>query len=140
MWGDPWGGWAFGSRYLIPAYAVFAILVSVALSHYRKNILFLVLFASLFIYSVAANLTGALTSIANPPEVEAEALGQLSGRIERFSWDRNWESITNNHIGSFAYNEFIKSFISPINFYWAILIVISILGIAPLLWQKLTSR
>src|SRR3989344_8895296 len=21
MWGDPWGGWAFGSRYLIPSYA-----------------------------------------------------------------------------------------------------------------------
>ncbi|HRN47518.1 MAG TPA: hypothetical protein PKW69_05745, partial [Niabella sp.] len=30
MWGDPWGGWAFGSRYLIPSYAIMSIFIAMA--------------------------------------------------------------------------------------------------------------
>src|SRR6202044_2418247 len=32
MWGDPYGGWAFGARYLIPAYAVLSIYIALLLT------------------------------------------------------------------------------------------------------------
>src|SRR3989344_5454809 len=51
MWSDPYGGWAFGSRYLIPSYAVLAVCIAVVLTHFRKSILFLALFFLIFTYS-----------------------------------------------------------------------------------------
>ena len=37
MWGDPWGGWAFGTRYLIPAFALMSIPIGMALNKYGKK-------------------------------------------------------------------------------------------------------
>jgi hypothetical protein len=71
MWGDPWGGWAFGSRYLIPAYAIMSIFVALALTDYSKNKLFLVGFSIIMVYSIAVNTLGAITTNTNPPKIEA---------------------------------------------------------------------
>ena len=44
MWGDPYGGWAFGSRYLIPTYALMSIAIAFVLSHWQKSLIFVVVF------------------------------------------------------------------------------------------------
>ncbi|MBI2009891.1 MAG: hypothetical protein HYS86_01805 [Candidatus Chisholmbacteria bacterium] len=69
--GDPWGGWSFGPRYLIPASAIVSAGVSVALSRFKKNVPFVVTFFALAIYGVAVNSLGAMTTSAIPPKVEA---------------------------------------------------------------------
>jgi len=51
MWGDPWGGWAFGSRYLIPAYAAISVFLAVALEKFRRDKLFLLMVFMAFVYS-----------------------------------------------------------------------------------------
>jgi TRAP-type uncharacterized transport system fused permease subunit len=52
MWGDPQGGWAFGSRYLIPTYALLAVGVAVALSMWRFSLTVVVIFLPLFVHSL----------------------------------------------------------------------------------------
>lgn len=108
LWGDPWGGWAFGSRYLIPAYAILAIGVGAVLDRYRRNILVLLIFAILGIYSLAVNAAGALSTSANPPQVQVLELEALSGRRERYSWDRNLEFLWNGKSKSFVYQTWFK--------------------------------
>ncbi len=109
LWGDPWGGWAFGSRYLIPSYAILAILLSVTLSQWRKNILVMTLFFLVVTYSLGVNALGALTTNSNPPQIEVLALEKVSGRQERYSFDRNWEFIKANRSKSFIYNLYFKN-------------------------------
>jgi hypothetical protein len=70
MWGDPWGGWAFGSRYLIPVYSLLSIGIAELASVYRKKLLFILLFLPIFGYSAYVNTAGALGTLANPPQVE----------------------------------------------------------------------
>lgn len=71
MFGDPWGGWAFGPRYLLPMIAVLALTSSVALEKYKKNILFSLGVFIVLAYSVYVNTAGAVTSNNIPPKVEA---------------------------------------------------------------------
>lgn len=113
MWGDPWGGWAFGARYLIPSYALLSILLASWLDRFQRHIPMLLAFLLLTGYSVYVNAAGALSSSTNPPKVQILALEKVSGRVELYSWDRNIEFIENGHIKSFAYNTFFKDSISP---------------------------
>lgn len=117
MWGDPWGGWAFGSRYLIPAYAILAIFLTRAISELRKNILFLLVFVPLAIYGIFVNTAGALTSSANPPKVEVLALEALTNQRERFSYDRNFELLHQGSSKSYIFQTFLSPKISAWTFY-----------------------
>lgn len=120
MWGDPWGGWAFGSRYLIPAYSIMAIFVGVALSEFRRKWLFLVLFYITFIYSILVNTLGALTTSANPPKVEALPLEAVSGKRERYSYDRNWEFLTSGRSKSFVFQTWGKNYVDSVTYYYIV--------------------
>lgn len=120
MWGDPWGGWAFGSRYLIPAYSILAIFTGVALSEFRRKWLFLALFYPILIYSVLVNTLGALTTSANPPKVEALALEAISGKRERYSYDRNWEFLTSGRSKSFVFQTWAKNYVGSVTYYYII--------------------
>src|SRR6185436_9301842 len=44
MFGDPWGGWSFGPRYLIPSLAMLCIGLALAMQIYRKKLWFILLF------------------------------------------------------------------------------------------------
>lgn len=127
MWGDPWGGWAFGARYLIPSYALLSIFVASWLSRYQRNLPLLLLFLLLMGYSVYVSTAGALSSSTNPPQVQVLSLEQLSGRPELYSWDRNIEFLQNGHSKSFAYNTFFKDYLSPLQYFE--LIAYSLIGI-----------
>jgi hypothetical protein len=106
MWGDPWGGWAFGSRYLIPTYALLAIGVAHALSRWRHSLMALLVFVPLFIFSLWVNTLGAVTSLANPPEVQVLSLEKQSGHEQKYTFMRNWEFLNGKYepvIGSKAF-------------------------------------
>ena len=117
MWGDPAGGWAFGGRYLIPAFAILSIFIGAALSYFRKNILFLFLFILISFYSIAVNTLGAITTSRNPPQSEILALEKLSGKQELYSWDRNLQFVNAGKLKAFVYNDFAYKYVSTWDYY-----------------------
>lgn len=108
MWGDPYGGWAFGSRYLIPTYAILGVSLAVLLTKWNRNIIFLILFFLMFSYSVGVNTLGAITSNRNPPQVEAAALEHKSGKKEEFTFIRNLHLLDENFSKSFVFQTYAK--------------------------------
>jgi hypothetical protein len=107
MWGDPWGGWAFGARYLIPAYSILAIYIAVLLSRIKKKYLMIPILL-LFLYSAFVNTAGALTTNAIPPKVEVLELEEKSGREEKFNYERSLDIIWSGESKSFVFNEFLR--------------------------------
>jgi hypothetical protein len=103
LWGDPWGGWAFGSRYLIPSYALLGIGVGLALTAWRKQWFVLPVAALLMGYSVWVNALGAVTSGTNPPQVQVLELEALSGREEKYTWARNLQMLDADRSKAFVF-------------------------------------
>ena len=120
MRSDAWGGWAFGSRYLIPAYATLSILLSLALTNLKGKWYFVILFWILCTYSIGVNTLGALTTNAIPPKPEAQQLEIQTNRYERFSYDRNWEYLNNQGTKSFAYQTWGYKYITPLQYFYII--------------------
>jgi glycosyltransferase involved in cell wall biosynthesis len=131
MWGDPYGGWTFGSRYLIPSYAMLCLGVSVLLQRYRKNLAVILLFMLIFLYSAHINTVGALTSSLNPPKVEVLALEEISGQEEKYTVDRNWDYLEEKGTKSFVYKYVFNDILSPREYYNMVysLIVLLVLGL-----------
>lgn len=117
MWGDPWGGWAFGSRYLIPSYAILSILLAFALTMYKKNIFFLLFFFLVLTYSISVNTLGAITTSRNPPQSEILALEKLTGREEKYTYMRNLAFLDNNRLKSFVFESLAKNYITAWQYY-----------------------
>lgn len=131
MWGDPWGGWAFGSRYLIPAYALLSLGVAFSLSRYRRNILVVGIFVAVLYYSIIVNTAGALSSHANPPQVEVLNLEKLSGKVQKYTYERNLDYLKAGDSKSFVYRSWAKHVISAWEYY--LYISWSIAGVCGLL-------
>ena len=117
MWGDPYGGWAFGSRYLIPMYALLGIGLAMALSEWRKKIIFLAIFYLFFGYSAWINTLGALTSDSNPPKIEIQALEKITGKEEKYTYERNWQYLQNKGTNSFVYQSALKDKMTPMTYF-----------------------
>lgn len=150
MWGDPWGGWAFGSRYFIPTYALLAIGIAFALSFWRFSLVALCAFVPLFIFSLWVNTLGAVTTIANPPQVEVLALEKQSRHEEKYTFMRNWEFLNEKYqpaIGSkaFVYQAWAKEKITARGYHK----LVFVLGLAAFLlvlvarfvpWKMIANR
>lgn len=136
MWGDPWGGWAFGSRYLIPSYALLSVFIGLALTQLKKRRLFLIVFFLILSYSLAVNSLGALTTSKLPPKGEAIQLGQTYLREEKYTFLRNWDHLNSKGSKSFLFRLFASRVVSARTYYFLItslLIVssgIALVGIA----------
>jgi hypothetical protein len=128
LWGDPWGGWAFGARYLVPTYALAAILIGLALQAYRSSTIFLAIFISLFVVSTYINTAGALTSNANPPKVEVLNLEKLSGHEEKYTYKRNIDKLKSGSSKSFAFQTYYNRQLSAWNFFQIITCSIMLFG------------
>ena len=126
MWGDPYGGWAFGSRYLIPAYAIICIFLSFALTRFSKSILFIVVFSILATYSIGVNTLGAITTSQNPPKVEAIPLSQLSGREEKYTYERNFDYLIGNKSKSFLWRTWFSKYLNSVEYYLLIADILTI--------------
>lgn len=117
MWDDPYGGWAFGSRYMIPTYAILSIFIGIALHRLGKQTLFIVLFFALFSYSVAVNTLGAITTNRLPPKVEAEALSEITKRVEPYTYQRNIEYLNVGNSKAFVYQSYAGYYMSAWRYY-----------------------
>jgi hypothetical protein len=109
MFGDPWGGWAFGPRYLMPATALACIFIGIAVNNFLRNFLFVTVFFILLSYSVRINTLGAVTTNAIPPKMEAINLNKPLP----FTYKYNFQLINNGFSSSLFYNVFLKNKISP---------------------------
>lgn len=118
MWGDPWGGWAFGSRYLIPAYAIMAIFLALALTKFNRRLLFIIPFYLLLAYSLAVNTLGAITTSALPPKEEALALSAVSGKQEHYSYDRAWEYLSGGKLKSFVFRTWGYQYLTSVQYFY----------------------
>lgn len=124
LWGDPWGGWAFGSRYLIPSYALLSILIALLLTKWRHRGVFIILFAIIAFYSVAVNTLGALTTSAIPPQVQVLELEKISGVVQKYTPARNWDMIKAGSSKSFVFEMVFSKHISAFYYYVTITLVL----------------
>lgn len=126
MWGDPYGGWAFGSRYMIPAYALLSILVAEALSKVKWNPIIGILVYGVLGYSLFVNIVGALTTNRIPPKVEADNLSLLSGKAEYYNYRRGIQFLNENNSKALLFEYYADNYITA----WKYLsIVAAIIGV-----------
>ncbi len=124
LWGDPWGGWAFGSRYLIPAYAVLSIFIALLLTYWRKKYIFLTIFILAAFYSISVNTLGAITTSAIPPQVQVAELEKISGTTQLYTYQRNWEYLLSGNSKSFVYQTFANRLVTPVVYYSIIVFLV----------------
>jgi hypothetical protein len=108
MFGDPWGGWSFGARYMIPFNAILSIFISIAIGKYARKPLFVALFSSIILYSLYINTIGALTTSSVPPKGEAQNLPVTVP----YTYEYNLKLVEENKSSSYIYNTQFKDKIS----------------------------
>jgi hypothetical protein len=135
-WGDPWGGWAYGPRYLIPSMSILSISIVYFLAHTKLAPIYKAIAIPLFAYSCVISLVGALTTKAVPPKVEADYLNTQYGPAYV------WQFFNQNRSGSFIYNTYLaqSTSLQEIMFYLVFIAValLSLLFIIPDLAYGLT--
>ncbi len=141
MWSDPWGGWAFGSRYLIPSYSLLAIFLAITLTKFKKSTFFLVDFYIILIYSLAVNTLGALTTSRIPPELEAKSLETITHHQEKYSFDRNIDFlIKENKSKSFVFQTYLSKYITAWQYYLIISLLASSLLTSLIIYLRLQKE
>ena len=114
-WGDPWGGYAYGPRYLIPSMAMLSLFIPVWITKARHTISAKLITALLFIYSAAIALLGVLTTNAVPPKIEA-----IYFHVP-YNYLVNIRYLLDNKSSSFLYNYVFKHTVSLTDYYWILL-------------------
>lgn len=136
MFGDPYGGWSFGPRYLIPATAVISPGVGVFLQRWGKNPVGVLVFTGLVGYSVWLATIGAMTTNAIPPKQETM---YLSTPIP-YTYQYNLDFIEKNFSSSLVFNLFLKNHITVGSYVYiysgTILTLIAILYLSYLYSEK----
>jgi hypothetical protein len=117
MWDDPQGGWAFGSRYLIPTYAILSVFLAVLLTKYKQKLFLLLAFFIVLSYSLAVNTLGAVSTHTNPPKHEALSLSKEYGREEKYTYLRNVDKLQGGEAKSYMYNAFASNYVSAWTYY-----------------------
>ena len=112
MFDDPWGGWSFGPRYLIPAISILCVFISTSVDRFYRNFVFTIFVFLLLGYSIFVNSLGVLTTTAVPPKQEAE---NLVTPIP-YTYEYNKKIITSNRNSSLLYNLFLREKISSANY------------------------
>ncbi|MBI2008650.1 hypothetical protein HYS82_03285 [Candidatus Amesbacteria bacterium] len=100
MFGDPWGGWAFGPRYLIPAAAILTSGVGVFITRFGHRFFPATVFLILLVYSIYINSLGVLTTNAIPPRQEAI---HFTPRLP-YTYEYNEQLVNKNQSSSLLYN------------------------------------
>jgi hypothetical protein len=119
-WGDPWGGWAYGPRYLIASMPWLALFVGVALSRGRFTVLKKFLAYILFLFSSAVALLGALTSNAVPPKSEAMLLP-----IKTYNYLHSIPFLQDSRSSSFVYKTYASEHLLLAGYFILIFLFVS---------------
>jgi hypothetical protein len=124
MFGDPWGGWGFGPRYLIPSAALMSVGISVWLSG-RKNMALFIAFLILLVYSIFVNTLGSLTTAAIPPKIEAVNLPEFIP----YTYQYNWNLLNSGSNSSLFYDIYAKGTMKPTDYFYGLFGVITFIFI-----------
>lgn len=119
MFGDPWGGWAFGPRYLIPAAALMSAAIGPAIHSYYKSSMFTAVMLLLTIYSFVISSIGAFTTAAIPPLQEAMYMLEPIP----YTYKYNLDLIDKNTAGSLLYNLFFSQWMTLYSYITLALII-----------------
>lgn len=136
MFHDPWGGWSFGPRYLIPSAALLSAGVAVLLTRYQKNYILLPIIVLAFAYSSVISATGALTTNAIPPKVEAI---NLPSPIP-YTYEYNFQMLEKNQLSGLVYNLYLANSVSASVFTYIYSSVIIISGGVLLLLNFISKK
>lgn len=126
MFGDPWGGWSFGPRYLIPSAGLLSLLAAYAFETWKSNKLFVTAFLTIALYSTSISTLGAVTTLSILPKVEAD---QLINRIPH-TYKYNIELLNQGKNSSLVFNAWAHNFVTSYRFW---ILVSSISGASVLL-------
>ncbi len=140
MWGDPYGGWAFGSRYLIPAYAILSIGISILITKYRHSFFVLIFILVLGGFSVFVNTIGATTTNRMPPKVQVLELEELTGTRQRYTFTRGMEMLNDNRSKSFFFQTIGYKYVSAWEFAIGIMSMVGVVSFLLLLQLFITDR
>jgi len=140
MWGDPWGGWAFGSRYLIPSYAILCIGIGFVLSEYSKKLIIPTLFFLIFSYSVTINTVGALATSLIPPKTEVLALEKMTGNVEKYTYERSFDYLKINGSKSYVFQTYLKNLFTAEQYYYVIVVMIIFIVLISLIVLMILAR
>ena len=136
MFSDPYGGWAFGSRYMIASLPELCLLAGIGLQRFAKNnikgITTKIIYSLVFIYSTGVALLAPLTTNVIPPRVEGGNLGLAH------DYSINWRMLSDNQLNSFFYNHILHGSISGFQYYYAILTLVLLVGLF-LIWYPKKS-
>jgi hypothetical protein len=113
LFNDPWGGWAFGSRYLIPTNAMLSILIGFAIDQYGKKIIFFLFTLILFYFSAYINTLGAITTQIVPSSIQTPYLSEKIADDYKY----NMSLLSENVSSSLAYNTIFSKYITARNFH-----------------------
>jgi len=121
MFGDPWGGWSFGPRYMMPAAAALCIMLGYSAAAYKEKTMYTIILFIFLAYSIFVNSMGMLTTTQIPPKQEAIF---LSSYIP-YTYAYNINLIEKDQSRSYIYNAYLQNRISIKQFhiYYAITIL-----------------
>lgn len=126
MFGDPYGGWAFGSRYVLAIMPELCLLAALGLNK-RSTFGTKLLFSVVFLYSSAVSLLAPLTTNVIPPYVEARFIGL------KYDYSVTFELFNVNKLNSFVYNHVLNKSISGWQYYTIVYAIIAISALV-LIW------
>lgn len=105
MFGDPWGGWSFGPRYLIPSIALLSTGIGYALSRSLRNPFVMFAFIVVVIYSSLVSTLGSATTNLIPPKVEAVNLAVTVP----YTYKYNMQLAEAQKSGALIYNLYLRN-------------------------------
>lgn len=123
---DPWGGWGYGPRYLLPSLPVFLLFVGIWLS-YPGRLIFIkkVISYLLFAFGAGVALLGAVGVNYLVPGIEAVYL-DLPNLPNKF-WS-NFRFLDSGINGTFIYNTYLKNQLTLWEYYYILFGVVLALG------------
>ena len=135
MFGDPWGGWSFGPRYLIPATAMISVFIPVFMQKYGKNVLVMSGFLVACVLSIRLATLAALTTAHVPPKQEAEALPVPIPHTPKL----NSNFLAANKSSSLIYNLSFKNQM-PANTYYKLVFALALITFVTLTGFAVNSK
>lgn len=116
---DPWGGWTYGPRYLIPSMAILSLMMGRFLAQYKHILVQLTIFF-LTVISVAFAALGVLTSNLIPPIVEAVPLN-LDSTITM-----NIKLLQSNQTSNYVYTTYLAPHLQLAQYYFVLCTILTI--------------
>lgn len=130
MFGDPYGGWAFGSRYMIAVMPELLILAALGLNRFSQWYSIRVGYSLVFAYSAGISLLAPLTTLVIPPLVEGKPLGIQSNYLLA------WKMLEKDILNSFFYNHVLQRSLAGTTYYFIVLSIILTTGLVLIWWPK----